>query len=120
MLELLFFQKNTMILSANPSQIASGPAVLGGTPSFVLKTATEGLQNLKVHLKLQTRVVGSASIPNGRQELTLSGGDELITDVYTPTHGLIPNSSYVPAKFLNANGYVMVDEYLKVKGAAAV
>jgi NADH dehydrogenase FAD-containing subunit len=64
--------------------------------------------------------MGSAQMPNGRQELTLSGGDKLITDMYIPTFGLIPNSSYVPAKFLNANGSVTVDGYLKVKGAGAV
>ena len=59
-------------------------------------------------------------MPNGRQELTLSGGDKLIADMYIPTFGLTPNSSYIPAKFLNANGSVTVDEYLKVKGARDV
>jgi NADH dehydrogenase FAD-containing subunit len=73
-----------------------------------------------VDVKLQTKVMGSTQMPNGRQELTLSGGDKLITDMYIPTFGLIPNSSYIPAKFLNANGSVTVDEYLKVKGAGAV
>ena len=43
-----------------------------------------------------------------------------MTDLYIPTFGLIPNSSYVPAKFRNANGFVTVDEYLKVKGAENV
>ena len=59
-------------------------------------------------------------MPNGQHELTLSSGDKLVTDMYIPTFGLVPNSSYVPAKFLNANGSVMVDEYLNVKGAGAV
>ncbi len=101
-------------------QIASGPKVLEEAPASVSKVATEELQNLKVDIRLQTKVVGSTVMPNGRQELTLSGGDILITDMYIPTFGLIPNSSYIPAKFLNANGYVTVDEYLKVKGAEDV
>ncbi len=40
--------------------------------------------------------------------------------MYVPTFGLIPNSSYVPASHLNANGSVMVDEFLRVKGAKDV
>jgi len=73
-----------------------------------------------VDIKLQTKVMDSAQMPNGQQELTLSGGDKLITDMYIPTFGLIPNSSYIPAKFLNTNGSVTVDEYLQVKTAGAV
>jgi NADH dehydrogenase FAD-containing subunit len=86
----------------------------------VSKTATKDLQNLKVDIKLQTKAMGSAQMPNGRQELTLSGGEKLITDMYIPTFGLIPNSSYIPTKFLHANGSVTVDEYLEFKGAGAV
>ena len=80
----------------------------------------KNLQNLKVDIKLQTKVTGSAQMPNGRHELTLSGGDKLNTDMYIPTFGLVFNSSYIPAQFLNANGSVRVDEYLKVKGAEDV
>lgn len=64
--------------------------------------------------------MGTVPMPNGRQELALSSGDKLITDMYIPTFGLAPNSSYIPTKFLNANGSVRVDEYLKVKGAGDV
>ena len=71
-------------------------------------------------VKLETKVVGSAEMQDGRKELTLSSGDKATTDMYIPTFGLIPNSSYIPAKYLNANGSVMVDEYLKVKGARDV
>ena len=51
---------------------------------------------------------------------SLSNGERLVTDLTIPTFGLVPNSSYVPEKFLNANGYVVVDEYLKVKNAGSV
>lgn len=78
------------------------------------------LRNLNVALRLQERVKGSATLPDGRQELTLSAGDKLVADMYIPTFGLVPNSSYIPAKFLNADGCVMVNEYLQVKGAADV
>jgi apoptosis-inducing factor 2 len=36
--------------------------------------------------------------------------------MYIPTFGLIPNSSYLPPHVLDASGYVLVDEYLKLKG----
>lgn len=75
------------------------------------------LQGLNVDIKLQTKVKGSATTSDGRQELVLSGGVRLIADLYLPTFGLTPNSSYLPAKFVNAEEYVIVDEYLKLKGA---
>lgn len=49
-------------------------------------------------------------------ELSLSDGTKLITDLYIPTFGVIPNSSYIPDKYLNTNGFVKVDEYFQVKG----
>ena len=61
--------------------------------------------------------MGTAHLPDGREELTLSSGDQTSTDMYVPTFGLIPNSSYIPATYLNANASVMVNEYLGVKGA---
>ena len=73
-----------------------------------------------MNVRLQTKVKGSVQGPDGRKELTLSSGDKLTTDMYVPTFGLIPNSSYVPASHLNANGSVMVDEFLRVKGAKDV
>ena len=38
-------------------------------------------------------------------------------DVYLPLIGLNPNSSYIPKTLLNPKGFVVVDEYLRVKGA---
>jgi NADH dehydrogenase FAD-containing subunit len=78
------------------------------------------LRKLKVDVRLHETVKGSAKLPDERQELTLSSGDKLVTDMYIPVFGLVPNSSYIPAKFLNASGAVMVDEYLQVKGTGDV
>lgn len=71
-------------------------------------------------VKLQTRVTQAARLPNGQQEITLSSGHTLVTDVYVPTFGLVPNSSYVPSQLRNVNGSIAVDEYLQVKGANSV
>lgn len=104
----------------NPSQIASGPTILEESPASVSNYALKALKNLKVTVKLDTKVMSSAQLPAGQKELTLSNGDTLTTDMYIPTFGLIPNSSYIPAPYLNTNGSVMVDEYLRVKGAKDV
>jgi len=73
------------------------------------------LQDLKIEVKLQKKVMSSAQTSDGHHKITLSDGEVLTTDMYIPTFGLIPNSSYVPEKFLNDNRTVKVDEFLKVK-----
>jgi NADH dehydrogenase FAD-containing subunit len=40
--------------------------------------------------------------------------------MYIPTFGLTPNSSYIPSQYLNKGGFVVVDEYLRLKGATDV
>ena len=80
------------------------------------RIALKELQNLNVNVILQTTATKSEKLPGGRQELTLSGQENLLADMLIVAHGLVPNSSYIPENLLNAKGYVMVDEYLKVKG----
>ncbi|KAL3426605.1 hypothetical protein PVAG01_00114 [Phlyctema vagabunda] len=100
--------------------IASGATVLEGTPASVSKTATKQLKSLQVEIKTGTKVSGTATMPDGRTEVTLFDGTKLTTDLYIPTMGLIPNSAYVPQHLLNQNGFVVVDQYLRVKGAENV
>jgi NADH dehydrogenase FAD-containing subunit len=77
----------------------------------------KSLQTLKVNLKLSTQVKNATQLPDGSYELLLSTGEKLATDIYIPTFGLTPNSSYLPTEFLDSKGYVVVDSYLKVLGA---
>ncbi|KFY26140.1 hypothetical protein V493_04252 [Pseudogymnoascus sp. VKM F-4281 (FW-2241)] len=100
--------------------LGSGSTVIEGSPTSVSKIATNSLLKLNVVIKLQTKMTSSIQKPNGRQELVLSSGETLATDLVIPTFGLIPNSSYVPERFLNTKGYVVVDEYLKVKNTESV
>ncbi|TVY81370.1 Oxidoreductase ptaL [Lachnellula suecica] len=100
--------------------IASGAQILEGTPASVTKTATKQLLGLNVTIKASTKVSGSAKMPDGRTELTLSSGEKVVTDLYLPTVGLVPNSSYLPSSLVNSFGFVQVDEFLKVKGAKDV
>jgi len=101
-------------------QIGSGPTILEAAIPSVQKTATQLLQNLKVNTRLKTKVLSSVKAADGRQIIELSGGEKLIADLYIPTFGVTPNSSYIPEKFLNNNGFVIVDDYLKVKGVENV
>ncbi|KAM3086484.1 hypothetical protein ACMFMG_000615 [Clarireedia jacksonii] len=100
--------------------ISSQATILDGTPPSVSKTATKQLQNLSVTIKTSTKVSGSAKTPDGQYELTLSDGSKMTTDMYIPTMGIVPNSSYIPEQYLNPGGYVIVDEYLRVKGTTDV
>ncbi|KAH9219081.1 hypothetical protein DL95DRAFT_405363 [Leptodontidium sp. 2 PMI_412] len=100
--------------------ISSGAEVLAGTPASVSKTAAKQLKALNVTIIHSTKILGSATTPDGRTELTLSDGQKITADLYLPTTGVIPNSSYVPHEFLNQNGYVVVDEFLQVKGTKNV
>lgn len=85
----------------------------------VSKTALGMLRDLNVDVKLQTKVNRSSRTkregPN-QIEVSLSNGTTLSADLYIPTSGIVPNSSYIPDKHLNANGFVKVDEYFRVKG----
>lgn len=57
---------------------------------------------------------------DGRTELTLSDGQKITTDLYIPTVGVVPNSAYVPPNLLNSKGFVVVDDFLQVKGVKDV
>jgi NADH dehydrogenase FAD-containing subunit len=73
-----------------------------------------------VDVKVESKIISSTEVQGGQQELTLSNGKKLLADLYLPMFGVIPNSSYVPTKFLDADGFVKVDEYFQVKGTENV
>lgn len=90
----------------------------------VRRTAASELASLKVKIMANTRVVGAVTTPAGKQSLALrpSGKNKndgpdtettttttLETDLYIPTFGVYPNTSFVPTAMLDADGRVMVD-----------
>ncbi|KAI1109030.1 hypothetical protein F5Y14DRAFT_456428 [Nemania sp. NC0429] len=107
-------------LSKEITLITSGPAVLDDRPANMSNTSKKHLEALKVNVRLNTKVEDTIVSAGGAQELTLSGGEKLITDLVIPTYGVTPNSSFIPAKFLDPKGFVNVDEYFRVKGAEGV
>ncbi|KAK7993991.1 hypothetical protein PG989_007372 [Apiospora arundinis] len=115
--------KKEVILINSPSEL------LTGRPDKVTRTALQMLQDLHVDVRLNTRVLGTETLEDGRTQLTLSGSggnntatkdDKLVADLYIPTHGEKPNSSYMPAAFLGKTGHIRVGMYLDVEGADGV
>ncbi|KAJ5091250.1 Apoptosis-inducing factor [Penicillium alfredii] len=79
--------------------------------------AQQILQQNKVKILVSTRVTGvEASTDKASKAWTVSldNGDTLSADVYIPTTGATPNNSFIPAQFLDENGWVKVDSELHV------
>lgn len=92
----------------------------------VRRMAASELASLNVKIVANTRVVGAVTTPAGRQSLALrsSGGKNknnghdtgtetttttLETDLYIPTFGVYPNTSFAPAAMLDLDRRIMVD-----------
>jgi NADH dehydrogenase FAD-containing subunit len=99
----------------------------------VRQTAVHELAKLKVKVVTNTHVAGAATTPAGKQSLALrtSGEDKnkinktdtatLETDLYIPTFGVRPNTTFVPAAMLDADDRVKVDrDTLQATGYANV
>ncbi|EMT66633.1 Apoptosis-inducing factor 2 [Fusarium odoratissimum] len=96
--------------------INAGPTVLDNRPDSVSKSAHSQLEKLGVKIRLNTKVNESITLPNGKQEVTFSSGEKVVTDLVIPTFGVVPNSSFVPPDLLDAHGYIKVDQYLAIEG----
>ncbi|KAH9904156.1 hypothetical protein F4778DRAFT_734218 [Xylariomycetidae sp. FL2044] len=105
--------------------ISSGPTVLEGRPASVSRTAESQLRAVGVHIKLNTKVGPTSQqlLPDGRHELvplSAGGGEKkIVVDLVIPTFGVKPNSAFIPSGFLDAAGFVKVDDYLRVVQGAA-
>lgn len=90
----------------------------------VRRTAASELAHLGVNIVANTRVVGAVTTPAGQQSLTLrpsgniknNNGEDTETtsttlkaDLYIPTFGVRPNTTFMPAAMLDADGRVKVD-----------
>jgi NADH dehydrogenase FAD-containing subunit len=104
----------------NHTQIANGSTILPGTPANVFSFAAKELQSLGVQIKLQTTINSAVTLPNGQYELILSTGERMVSDMYLPTFGVTPNSTYIPTKYLDKHGSVLVDENLAMNGVSDI
>ncbi|KAH0548612.1 hypothetical protein GP486_007844 [Trichoglossum hirsutum] len=96
--------------------ITDSGVVLPGLMEGVGKTAEKELRKLNVQIVHNTRVT-NATPKGSRTELTLSSGDSLLVDLYIPTVGVRPNTSFLPKKLLDERDNLRVDKYLRVESA---
>lgn len=94
--------------------LSGGSTLLGG--DSLGPVAKAELEKLNVTVRLEAKVEGSKVLPDGKTEVTLKGGETITTDLYLPTMGQQPNSEMIDNKFLNENGYVVIDAQYRVKG----
>ncbi|KAK8105838.1 uncharacterized protein PG998_003691 [Apiospora kogelbergensis] len=111
------FKDKEVVLLSGGDQILGGDAIAGNAEQELIK--------LGVQVKLGARVTGSHELPDegaqgGKTEVTLANGETILTDLYLPTMGVLPNTEYLPAKVLRDDKYVLVDEFGRVQNAENV
>lgn len=74
-----------------------------------------GLLGVDIRTNSRANIISETS--NGKTEITLASGDKLEVDLYIPTVGVIPNSSFLSGTLLDKNGFIRVDDTLSVIGA---
>jgi NADH dehydrogenase FAD-containing subunit len=79
------------------------------------RSAESLLEQKKVRL-IKSRKVTSASTSNGNKiwNITLDSGDQITADLYIPTTGVVPNNGFIPREWLDDDGWVKVDNELRV------
>jgi NADH dehydrogenase FAD-containing subunit len=98
--------------------LGADPEVLRGD-SIAASTRAE-LEKLGVQIRTGTRVESVKEVGGDKTEVVLEGGETIVTDLYLPTMGLVPNSDFVDGMYKDEKGWVVVDECLSVKGAEGV
>lgn len=104
--------------------LCGGDKILNG--DSIAPAATHELKKLNVTIKYASRVTDARPVPteggdgNHKTQVLLSSGETLTTDLYLPATGLVPNTEYIPGRYLSADpAYrtVLVDEHLRVADA---
>ncbi|KAI8630468.1 FAD/NAD(P)-binding domain-containing protein [Xylariaceae sp. FL1651] len=101
-------KKEIVLLSADKE-------VLNGD-SIASNVMTE-LKKLHVAVRGSARVASTNPLPDGKTEVVLGSGEKIVTDLYLPTMGMVPNTEFLPATLLTDKKFVDIDEFYRVKGA---
>ncbi|OOQ87774.1 AMID-like oxidoreductase [Penicillium brasilianum] len=102
---------------ASITLISSADRVLPMIKPSASAVGAKKLQEKNVKIITSTKVTGAEASTDGTKSwtVTLDNGKKLSADVYIPTTGAIPNSSFIPAEFLDGNGWVKVNKELRVQ-----
>jgi pyruvate/2-oxoglutarate dehydrogenase complex dihydrolipoamide dehydrogenase (E3) component len=79
------------------------------------------LKEKGVKIVTSAKVTGAEKSTDGTKAwiVSLDNGKKLSADLYIPTTGAIPNNSFIPAEFLDSNGWVKVNKELRVQSSGS-
>jgi NADH dehydrogenase FAD-containing subunit len=100
--------------------ISSADRVLPMIKASASAVGEKKLKEKNVKIITSAKVTGAEASADETKSwtVTLDNGKKLSADVYIPTTGAIPNSSFIPAEFLDSNGWVKVDKELRVQSSS--
>lgn len=93
--------------------VSKSDSLLVGATETVQRTAESLLRRKDVEVLKNTTVDHVKQGPETKT-VTLSTGQIIMADEYISTTGVIPNNTFIPKGFLNHDGWVNVDEHLRV------
>ncbi|KAJ5819200.1 hypothetical protein N7474_004791 [Penicillium riverlandense] len=101
--------------------VSATDRVLPSLKSSGSTAARQLLEQKKIKVITSRRVTGVEELTpsDGTKKswtVSLDNGDKLSADLYIPTTGVVPNNSFIPAQFLDKDGWVKVDKELRVQG----
>lgn len=95
--------------------VSKTDALLDGATDTVRKTAESLLRRKNVEILKDVAVRQIDQDPETKSwTVTLSTGQTITADEYISTTGVIPNNQFIPKRFLNQDGWVNVDDHLRV------
>ncbi|CAG9940189.1 unnamed protein product [Clonostachys rosea f. rosea IK726] len=95
--------------------ISKTDSLLEGATETVQRTAGLLLQRKDVDIVRNVTVDRADQNPvTGNWTIVLSTGQTIAADEYISTTGVIPNNEFIPKSFLDRDGWVNVDQYLRV------
>ncbi|OJJ07619.1 hypothetical protein ASPVEDRAFT_88859 [Aspergillus versicolor CBS 583.65] len=96
--------------------VSRGSVLLDGATAAVQRNALSLLRRRDVEVLTETTVVDAVyEAHNQIWKVKLSTGRTYTVDAYVATTGTIPNNAFIPTSFLNAEGWVDVNEELRVR-----
>ncbi|KAI1360485.1 hypothetical protein F5Y08DRAFT_46777 [Xylaria arbuscula] len=104
-------KKEIILLSAD-NEVLNGDSIASNV--------TSELKKLHVNIVPNSRVANTTKCPDGKTEVVLENGSNIVTDLYLPTMGMTPNTDFLPAALLTEKKFVDVDACYRVKGAGNV
>ena len=96
--------------------ISATDLLLPGAKESVRTTAETLLTRKGVEVIKSTQIEQVDQDPISKKwVIRLSNGEILTADAYISATGLLPNNQFIPPSFLNAQGWVNVDEFFQMK-----